>query len=102
MFAFQPGRTVPDFNIREARLAKAGAEVCPAHPGTDPLIIAVQRLPAGQYHPATGLEDPADLAVSDGGLVRELDGVGTQHGVDAGVGQSRRGEFAGSEARLVN
>src|SRR6185437_1894722 len=101
MLAFQPGRTVPDFNICEARLAETGAEVCPAHPGTDPLIIAVQRLPAGQHHPAAGLEDSADLAISDGGLVRELDGVGTQHGLDAGVGQSRRRELTNAEARLA-
>src|SRR6516165_9952987 len=102
MLALQPGRTVQDLDIREARLAETGAEVRPANPGTDPLIIAVQRLPAGQHHPATGLEDPADLAVSDSGLVRELDSVGTQDGLYAGIGQSRRRELTNAEARIAH
>ena len=88
----QPGRAVPDLNVREARLAQAGAEVCPAYPGTEPLIVAVQRFPAGQRRPAAGLEDPSDLFIGAGGLVGELDGVGSEHRVDAGIGQSRRRE----------
>ena len=60
----QPGGAVPDLNVREARLAQADAEVCPAYPGAEPLIIAVQRFPAGQRRPATGLEDPSDLFTS--------------------------------------
>ncbi len=81
---------------------QAGGEVNPAQPGTEPLVGAVERLPAGQRHPAAGLEDPADLVIGDGRLVGELDGVGAQHGGGAGIGQARRGEFAGAEARVVH
>ena len=84
-----PGAGSVSACCREARLAQAGAEVCPAYPGTEPLIVAVQRFPAGQRHPAAGLEDPPDLFIGAGGLVGELDGVGAEHRVDAGIGQSR-------------
>src|ERR1035441_8211455 len=49
VLACQPGRAVPDLNVREARLVQAGAEVCPAYPGTEPLIIAVQRFRSEEH-----------------------------------------------------
>jgi len=52
VLACQPGRAVPDLDVGEARLAEAGGEVRPAQPGTEPLVGAVERLPAGQRHPA--------------------------------------------------
>jgi len=36
-----------------------------------------------------GLEDPPDLFIGAGGLVGKVDGVGAEHRVDAGIGQSR-------------
>jgi alpha-tubulin suppressor-like RCC1 family protein len=44
VLACQPRRAVADFNVREARLVKAGTEVCAAYPDREPLIIAVERL----------------------------------------------------------
>ena len=37
-----------DLDVREASLAETGGEVRPAQPGTEPLVGAVERLPAGQ------------------------------------------------------
>src|ERR1700761_2375852 len=102
VLACPPRRAVPDLDVRKARLAEADSEVRPAQPGRDPLVGAVKRLPAGQRHPTAGLEDPADLLVGDGRLVKELDGVGAQHGLDAGIGQARRRELAGAETRVAH
>lgn len=98
----EPLRTVPDLDIREPRPEEADTEVDPANSLGDPFVPALPGLPAGQRGPPAGPQDPEDLGVGLGGLVGELDRVGAEYRVDAGVGQAGGREVADAEVRVAH